>query len=267
MTEALAKATGTPHAVMDFAASPDGRRVAYSMQAGGGEIGTLHVVDLQRRADRAIDRIPRLADGSGFFYSRLREGYEKYPVAERFDDHARHFRSLADAQGDRNVFSPLRDASLGLPRYASGYPYPIAGTKLAANQVYFGVDPYQALYLGDLDAATKGTVKWTKVVGVDDKAVDIGIAGGYVYLRTSKRAPRFEIVRMPVSSPDPARAEVVVPASESVIVAMRAARDALSGPRGGERVPGGGVCSGRQGADPKARRAGHLLKGPWVASD
>jgi prolyl oligopeptidase len=232
--EALAKATGKPHAVMDFAASPDGRRVAYSMQAGGSEIGTLHVVDLQsgKPLIEPIDRIRYasaawLDDGSGFFYSRLREGYEKYPVAERFDDHARHFRSLADAQGDRNVFSPLRDAGLGLPRYASGDPYQIAGTKLAANRVYFGVDPYQALYLGDLDAATKGTATWTKVVGVDDKAVEIGIAGGYVYLRTSKRAPRFEIVRMPLSSPDPARAEVVVPASESVIVSMRAARDAL----------------------------------------
>ncbi|MBK6394866.1 MAG: hypothetical protein IPF73_09425 [Betaproteobacteria bacterium] len=186
----------------------------------------------RQAADRADRPDPHasaawLDDGSGFFYSRLREGYEKYPVAERFDDHARHFRSLADAQGDRNVFSPLRDAGLGLPRYASGDPYQIAGTKLAANRVYFGVDPYQALYLGDLDAATKGTATWTKVVGVDDKAVEIGIAGGYVYLRTSKRAPRFEIVRMSLSSPDPARADVVVPASERVIVAMRAARDAL----------------------------------------
>jgi len=232
--EALAKATGTPHAVMDFAPSPDGKLVAYSLQAGGGEIGTLHVVDLAsgKPLIEPIDRIRYasvswLDDGSGFFYSRLREGYEKYPVAERFDDRARHFRSLADAQSDRNVFSPLRDTSLDLPRYASGHVVPVAGTRLAANALHFGVDPYRALYLGDLDAATKGTAKWTKVVGVDDKAVDVGIAGGYVYLRTSKRAPRFEIVRMPVSSPDPARAEVVVPASESVIVAMGAARDAL----------------------------------------
>ena len=34
--EALAKATGSPHAVMDFAAAPYCRRVACSMQAGGG---------------------------------------------------------------------------------------------------------------------------------------------------------------------------------------------------------------------------------------
>ena len=232
--EALARATGTPHAVMDFAASPNGKLVAYSLQAGGGEIGTLHVVDLAtgKPVIEPIDRIRYasvswLDDGSGLFYSRLREGYEKYPVAERFDDRARHFRSLADPQSDRNVFSPLRDATLDLPRYASGYVVPVAGTKLAANHLVFGVDPYRALYFGDLDAATKGTAKWTKAVGAEDKAVDIAIAGGYVYLRTSKRAPRFEIVRMPIASPDPAKAAVVVPATESVIVGIAAARDAL----------------------------------------
>ena len=55
--EALAKTTGTPHAVMDFTPSPDGKKIAYALQAGGGEIGTLHVLDLAsgkrtRRADR-----------------------------------------------------------------------------------------------------------------------------------------------------------------------------------------------------------------------
>jgi hypothetical protein len=88
--EALAKKTGTPHAVLDFAPSPDGRRIAYAMQAGGGEIGTLHVVDLAsgKEVIKPIDRIRYasvswLDDGSGFFYSRLREGYDTLPATER----------------------------------------------------------------------------------------------------------------------------------------------------------------------------------------
>ena len=231
--EALAKASGTPQAIMDFAPSPDGRRIAYSLQAGGGEIGTLHVVDLEtgKALVEPIDSIRYgsvtwLDDASGFFYSRLREGYEKYPESERFDDRTRHFRSLADPRSDRVVFSPLRDKELGLPRYASGYVRQVPGTKLAAGEIEFGVDPYRALYLADLGATMKGEATWKRVVGPEDKVVDTASGGGYVYLRSSKRAPRFEILRMPLASPDLAKAEVVMPASASVIVDVRAARDA-----------------------------------------
>jgi prolyl oligopeptidase len=44
---------------MDFTPSPDGKRIAYAIQAGGGEIGTLHVVDLASGKElvEPIDRI------------------------------------------------------------------------------------------------------------------------------------------------------------------------------------------------------------------
>lgn len=232
--EALSKKTGTPHAVMDFAPSPDGTKVAYSLQAGGGEIGTLHIVDLASGKDLVtpIDRIRYastswLPDGSGFFYSRLREKYESFPVAERYDDRARHFRLLADPTSDRNIFSPLRDAGLKLPGYASGYVHAIPGSTLAANQVFLGVERYRLLYLANLEAAKRGTANWRQVITAEDRAADIGIAGGYVYVRSSKRAPRFEVLRMPLARPDLARAETVMPASESVVVDVAAAKDAL----------------------------------------
>ena len=79
--EALTKATGRPHAIMDFAPSRDGRLLAYSIQVGGGEIGTLHVIDVAtgKPVIEPVDRIRYgstawLDDGSGFFYSRLRRG-------------------------------------------------------------------------------------------------------------------------------------------------------------------------------------------------
>lgn len=125
--EALAKSTGKPHAVMDFAPSPDGRRVAYALQVGGGEIGTLHVLDLSsgKEVIEPVDRIRYasvawLPDSSGFFYARLRENFESYPVDERFDDHATHFRLVADPASDRKVFSALRDGKLTLPATRTG---------------------------------------------------------------------------------------------------------------------------------------------------
>src|SRR5688572_9029286 len=232
--EALAKQSGTPHAIMDFTPSKDGRRIAYALQTGGGEIGTLHVVDVAT-GKPVIDPIDRiryasvnwLDDGSGFFYSRLREGYETLPPGEKFADRTQHFHALDRSNADRRVFSPRFNAELKLPDYASGYIVPIAGTKRVANVVSLGVERHRLLYLADLDAATRGTAKWQRVLGIDDKVRSVAVNAEWIYLLTSKRSPRFEVLRMPLSNPDLAKAEVVVPAGESVITTIRSARDAL----------------------------------------
>jgi prolyl oligopeptidase len=230
----LQKATGTPHAVMDFAPSPDGKRIAYSIQKGGGEIGTLHIVDLASGKElvRPIDRIRYasvswLDDGNGFFYSRLREGYEKMAPTEKFGDRSRHFRALDKPEADAKVFSPLMNADLKLPIYASGFVSQVPGTQRSAAVIGLGVERYVLLYLADLEGARIGKAQWKQAVRLEDKVAEADIAGGYVYLRSSKGAPRFQVLRMPLDSPDLAKAEVVVPASESVIVATAGARDAL----------------------------------------
>jgi prolyl oligopeptidase len=232
--EALARQSGTPHAIMDFTPSRDGKRIAYALQAGGGEIGTLHVIDVAtgKPVVAPIDRIRYanvswLDDGSGFFYSRLREGYETMPPGEKFADRALHFHALDGAGTDRRVFSPGFNADLGLPTYASGYIGPIAGTKRVANVVSLGVERHRLLYLADLDAAKRGTAKWQRVLGIDDKVRSVALTPEWIYVLSSKRSPRFEVLRMPLASPDLAKAEVVVPAGESVITGIRAARDAV----------------------------------------
>ena len=232
--EALAKQSGTPHAIMDFTPSHDGKRIAYALQAGGTEIGTLHVVDVEsgKPLVAPVDRIRYasvnwLDDGSGFFYSRLREGYDKLPPGEKFADRAVHFHALDRAGTDRRVFSPRLNADLGLPDYAGGFIVPLAGSTRVANVVALGVERYRLLYLANLEDAKRGTAKWTRVLGIDDKARTVAVTPQWIYVLSSKRNPRFEVLRMPLSSPDLAKAEVVVPASERVITEIRAARDAL----------------------------------------
>ena len=232
--EALAKATGKPHAILDFAPSPDGKRIAYAIQVGGSEIGTMHVVDLAsgREVVPPVDRIRYaspiwLPDGSGLFYSRLRENYESYPVEERFDDHATHFLALTDPPVDRKVFSALSDRELDLARYAAGYIEPIAGSDLAVMHVLLGVERFRLLYVGQLDAAKRGAAAWKPVLALADQASDVAIGGGYVYVRTPKRASRYEVLRMPVARLDISKAEAIVPASASVITSMVAAKAAL----------------------------------------
>lgn len=231
--EAMSKAAGRPHAIQDFQPSKDGRRLAYSIQVGGGEIGLLHVIDVAsgKPLIEPIDRIrfggaAWLEDGSGLFYSRLREGWDKLPPTERFQDYQRRFRAL-DSGADRLVFSVSHNPELQLPSYASGAVYPIPGTRLAACMVYLGVDRNRMLYLADLDAAMRGDAKWRKVVDTADRVSEIDVLDGWIYLRTAKDAPRDRVVRMPLAAPDIAKAEVVVPESRSVIVSLSAARDGL----------------------------------------
>ena len=231
--ETLSKSTGQPHAIMDFAASPDGRKLAYAMQAGGGEIGTLHVVDVDsgRQLIAPLDRIRYgdvswLDDGSGFFYSRLREGYEKLPPTQRFGDRTRHFHALAP-ETDRIVFSPVRDADLALPIYAAAYSGPVPGTRTAYMWIALGVERHGLLYVADLDAAIAGTAKWKPVATAKDSITEIAFGGGYIYLRSASGASRYKVLRVPLGAPDLARAETVVATSEGVITNISGGRDAL----------------------------------------
>jgi prolyl oligopeptidase len=231
--EALSKAAGRPHAIMDFAPSRDGRLLAYSIQVGGGEIGTLHVVDVATGKPKVepIDRIRYagtawLDDSSGFFYSRLVEGYEKLPRGERFRDRTRHFRSLADG-ADRAILSSSRNPELNLPDFANAYVFQIPGTQTAAAIVALGVERNKLLFLADLPGAMRGNAKWRRIVDLDDQVSDVAYSRGWLYLRSSKGAPRFKVLRMPLEAPDIAQAETVIAPGSMVVVGIAGARDGL----------------------------------------
>jgi prolyl oligopeptidase len=231
--EALGTRDGKSLAIMDFAPSPDGRLLAYSLQVGGSEIGTLHVIDVDsgREVLPPIDRVRYpsvswLDDGSGFFYSRLREGYEKLPPAERFADRGRHYRALAGGE-DRRVFSPSLNAELKLPGYASGYVMQVPGRPLAAAIVSLGVERYRMLLLADLGEVLAGTARWRKVVDLGDAVVGLDFSGDSIYLKSAAGAPRFKLLRLPLADPQLARAETVLPGGDEVIVSLQAAREAV----------------------------------------
>lgn len=231
--EAGVAAGGQPRAVMDFAPSKDGTKLAYAVQAGGGEIGTMHVIDVAsgRELTPPADRIRYaganwLEDGSGLFYGRLREGYDKLPPAERFNDHTTHFRSLVDGS-DRAVFSASRNPELQLPPFAGGPVVQVPGTQMAAAIVYMGVDRNLQLLVADLAAARQGGPVWKRVVGSADEVTAIDIGHGHFYLKSARNAPRYRLLRMPVADPVLARAQEVVPQGDGALGDIGVARDGI----------------------------------------
>ncbi len=236
--EALSKAAGKPVALQSFSVSPDGRLIAYSLQTGGSEIGSLHIADVQsgREVVPPLDRIrfasaSWLANSTGLFYSRLREGFEKLPASERFGDRETHFLPIETQERrgvkDRLVFSPSRNPELKLPPYASAFLAQIQGTDLAALTVSFGVERFREVYVAPLDAATRGTAEWRKVAGLADSVTDARFTHEWIYLVSTQDAPRGKVVRVPLANPDLAKAETVVAPSNDVVVNLGAARDAL----------------------------------------
>ena len=251
--EVLAKATGKPHAIADYAASRDGKRVSYSISAGGAEIGTLHAIDVASGKEimPAIDRIRGgsarwLDDGSGFFYSRLAEGWEKRPRAERFMDTTVSLRRIVDGS-DVVVFGPQHREELKLDRSDLAVVATLLDQPLGVAVVLHGVDRYQSLYVTDKAALLAGKPKWRKVFDRGDQVASVTTHGGWAYLRSAKNAPRYKVLRMRLPEADLATAEELMPAGAEVVTAIAAAPEGL-------------YVTRRQGAAKKLLRIAHDQK-------
>lgn len=232
--EVLAKATGKPHAIGSYSPSPDGKRVAYSMSAGGAEIGTLHVIDTGtgRELMPAVDRIrvggaQWTEDGSAFFFSRLAPEWEKRPRAERFLDNTVYLRRLADPAHDVAVFGPAVHPELRLARSDRGLVSLVDGQPLATAAVFHGVSRYRSLYVSDKAALLAGKPVWRKVFDQSAQVNDWAVHRGWLYLRSAKDAPRFQVLRLALPEADLSKAEVLLPGSSAVITSVAAAPEGL----------------------------------------
>jgi prolyl oligopeptidase len=232
--EIEAKATGKPHAIGDFGPSPDGRLLAYQISSGGGEIGVLRVIETATRkpVTPEIDRMRNgdvgwLRDGSGFFYTRLAQGYEKRPRAERFLDNLSYLRRLAQPAKDVAVFGPGLDAAVAIERSSVGLVFPVPGQPLVAAFVYHGVDPNRSLYVAERDGVLAGKPKWRKVFDRSNLVESVAMSDRFLYVKTAADAPRYKLVRVALPEADLDKAEVVFAPSDAVVVGLGGARDAL----------------------------------------
>lgn len=234
-TDALAKATGKPHAIGGFSVSPDGQRVAYSMSSAGTEIGSLQVLEVA--SGQGVDRVVPdvrggggvawLADSSGYFYFRLQNNWAALPATERFQNNRRYLRKLGASGDDPAVFGPGVFADVAVPPAGYGNVFPLPNSTLAASLVTEGVKREQSLYLAELADVLDGKPRWRRVFGEEAQVTQTVVAGGWIYLKTAAQAPRYRVLRVPLAAPDLAKAEVVVAASAEVVLEIQAGRDAL----------------------------------------
>ena len=193
-----------------YVPSPDGSTVAVSLSQGGSEEGTLHVWNVAT-GQQTSDVIPRVqfgtgggslawsADGKGFFYTRYPREGERPP-----QDHAFYQRVFFHALGTSESKDTL----------AVGDDFPrIAETSLSRSEdgrwhlarVANGDGGDFSLYLRNPSG------RWTKVAAFEDGVIDaqFGRDGG-LWLLSKKGAPRHRLLRLPLSTPELAKAKVVL---------------------------------------------------------
>ena len=243
--EQLPRDEGKPahvHYSIQFAVpSPDRKLVVYGVAASGSEQTVIHVLDAETAKDipgeTPIDRVEAdytwptwLPDSRAFVYSRRRKLPADAPATELWQKtYACVHRVGTDAETDPVVFA--KESPTGaVPMADADFPSVVMtpGSKYAVGKIKHGDANELTLYAAPVEAlAGSGTIPWKKVCDVEHEVKEFAVHGDDVYLVSAAGAPRYKVVRTPLAAPDFASATVVVPAGESVIESVAAARDAL----------------------------------------
>jgi prolyl oligopeptidase len=204
-----------------FAPSHDGKLVAISLSEGGSEEGTLHVYEVATGVKRR-DVIPRAlvigfgalvwdADNAGFFYTRFPRAGER-------------------PKEELDFFPQIYYHRLGTPtaddRYEIGREFPrIAEPALVGSED--GRWLCAVVQNGDGGEfehhLRTPSGQWTRLTHFADQygVAAFGVGDDHaLYMHARQGAPKGKIVRLPLSSTDLAKAEVVVPEGSLAIDAM-----------------------------------------------
>jgi len=234
--EKLTTADGTHFSIDYFQPSIDGKYVAYGVSPGGSEESVLHVVEsasgkvLSDSIDRAQFASPTwLPDGKTFFYTRAQKLGPDSPPTAKYQKVKVYRHTLGgDADTEPLVFGYGVNPSVKVDEndftaliYSPGAPKYLVG--LVIHGVKRELDIYAIPVEGSLDRNTP----WKKVADESDAVTGLDVHGEQVFLLSHKDASRFKVLRTSLSKPDLAHAELVLPASEVVVVNISAAEDAL----------------------------------------
>jgi prolyl oligopeptidase len=229
------KETGKPHAINYFAPSSDGQLVAFGISAIGSEEASIYVMETatRKRIGEPISRAqyPEInwrPDSRSFFFLRQQELKPDMPATEKYQD-GRVWLHVVGTPESADVLAAGPEVSARMQVRRADLPFVVAipGSRFALGVVANGVQREVALYAAPLVTVGKPGTPWVRICDFADKVTSAAVHGDDIYLLTYRDSTRFSIVRTRLSAPDLAKATTVVPASERVLVALRAAKDGL----------------------------------------
>ncbi len=218
-----------------FSPSPDGKLVSFLIALGGGEYGTIRVIDVATGKETAdtIENTRWLAgdwtpDSKAFAYYQFQTLLPDAPPTDKL----LKIRSVLHVVGAKNVtdrplFGYGVNPNISLEPSPFGGAYFPVGSKYAVVAVNSGVSPNSDFYVAPQSSLNEKTMPWRKIFSGSDEVKDISQHGDHFYVLTYKNTPRYKIVRVDAANPELSKAETVFGASEAVIESMYAAKGGL----------------------------------------
>lgn len=205
-------------ALSDWAPSPDGSKLAYSVQEGGTDWRILKVLDVATGAELADEvRWAKFTGLSwvgeeGLLYSRFPEPDQGQDFQALNYNQAVYFHKLGTPQSeDQLVFSTPDE-----PKRGNWAGVTVDG-RWAVISSSFGTDAKEEIHA--IDLAAKDSRGWAarKIVpGFENAWRAIGSVGGKLYFITNEDAPRYKLVSLDLDESD-ADWQIVVPETEQPI--------------------------------------------------
>jgi prolyl oligopeptidase len=233
--EKLTTVDGKHFSIDYFTPSIDGRYVAYGVSPGGSEESVLRVIEsatgkaLRDSIDRAEFAQPTWLPDNSFFYTRAQKLAADAPATAKYQK-MRAYRHVLGADPDKESpvlgYQVSQAIAIGEDDFGWVMYSPGASKHLVALVVH-GVKREVDLYSTPFTEQPDANTPWKKIADAADGVIGFDTHGENIYLQSHQDASRFKILRTSLERPDLAHAEVVVPASEVVVVGLAAASDAL----------------------------------------
>ncbi len=234
--EKLTASDGKHFSIDYFQPSLDGKYVAYGISPGGSEDSVLHVLEtangnaLPDVIDRAQFGQPTWLPGNkSFFFTRTQKLSPSDPPTAKYQKLRVYVHTLGgDPEKDQQVFG--YEFSPNVKVTEDDFPvlvYSPAAPRAMVGLVIHGVKNEKDIYVAPFSANPTANTSWMKVGDDSEDITNLDIHGDDLFLLSHKDASRFKVLRTSLSKPDLAKATLVVPPSEPVIMNIAAAADGL----------------------------------------
>jgi prolyl oligopeptidase len=212
-------ATDGTVALNTWAASPDGRFLAYATASSGSDWSEIFVRDVNTGKDLGdrvrwvkFSGISWVKDGGGFFYSRYPTPDAKGRLLAENKDQALYYHKIGTPQAqDRLVFKPANRSWFVNGDVTEDRRY----LMLSISE---STDPTNRLYYIDLGKGEASSERVVKLLDAyDAQYTVIGSEGSKLFVLTNKDAPKRRIVSINTENPAPSEWQVIVPEAQEVI--------------------------------------------------
>lgn len=232
---------GESHAAIDyFAPSWDGRYVIVGVSLGGSENSTIHVIESStgRMLPDAISRTQYAGpvwqeDSRSFYYARLQQLPAGAPASAVYENERVYLHVLGgDVDKDPAIFGPGVSPSIDVPKAGFVGTGITPGSEYALAYYSAGTTDPPSLYIAPVSKVQNASAPWRKIVSPEDmvsSSADNPITqhASTLYLLVEKGSPNRKLVSLDLDHPDMANATVLLPAGDSVLTGIYAAKDGL----------------------------------------